>query len=228
MTKYPGATFIPSVISHPKRDGTRGIVIHWTAGREAGDISTLTRSGNVDVQFYVTKAGKVYQFLDADSQAWHAFHTANHYCIGIEHEGSGEPWTPAQMTASAKLSAWLCARYSIPMAHVYPRSGHWNGLYGHVDLQGIDGNNHTDTVPADPGWERYIFQISGHVVPVTKKQKLIAIVKKMGPVSVWQTLKFITRRGDLPSSKARLIAIVNKMGDGSVQQVIDFIEGKAK
>jgi N-acetylmuramoyl-L-alanine amidase len=166
MARYPGAHWHPSSIHHPDRSETRGIVIHWTAGHEAGDISTLD-GPNVDVQFYVDKAGRVYQFLDDRSSAWHAFHTANYTCIGIEHEGSGEAWTPKQLAASAKLSAWLCKRYSIPVRHVNPRSAapsdrpHWRGLFGHRDLAGIDGNDHEDSVPAATGWTHYLDAIKG-------------------------------------------------------------------
>jgi len=152
--RYPGAHWRPSPVSHGARPATWGIVIHWTAGHEAGDLAALT-SGKVDVQFYVTKAGKVYQFVDSESEAWHAFHTANDYCVGIEHEGSGEPYTDAQLAASAKLAAWLCHRYGIPIRHVDPPAD-WHGLYGHRDLAGIDGNNHTDSVPTGTGWPKYL------------------------------------------------------------------------
>ncbi len=172
--RYPGATWRPSPVRHPKRLSTRGLVIHWTAGHEPGDLAALT-GGQVDVHFYVTKAGKVYQFLDSDSCAWHAFHTANDYCVGIEHEGSGEPWTRAQLDASAKLARWICDHYRIPIRHTDPGSSAdtpaWHGIYGHRDLAGIDGNDHTDSVPAGTGWPAYLAAIKAagskprHVAP---------------------------------------------------------------
>ena len=146
MRLLDGARWRPSPIWHPVREATWGIVVHWTAGHRLGDIAALT-GGHVDVQFYVTKTGEVYQFVDADREAWHAFHTANHYCVGIEHEGSGEAWTPAQLKASARLARWVCDTYDIPVRHVDPPAS-WRGLYGHKDLAHIDGNDHTDTVPA--------------------------------------------------------------------------------
>lgn len=157
--KVPGTIWYPSPIQHPNRSATWGIVIHWTAGHKPGDLAALT-GGHVDVHFYVTKTGEVYQFVDSDSQAWHAFQTANHYCIGIEHEGSGEPWTPAQFNASVKLARWCCATYDIPVRHTNPESAtpgpQWAGLYGHADLVHINGNDHSDTVPVGIGWPQYI------------------------------------------------------------------------
>lgn len=163
MARYPGAIWHPSTIHHGDRPLTKGIVIHWTAGHKTGDVATLD-GPNVDVQFYVTKDGSVYQFLDSDSQAWHAMHTANTYCVGIEHEGSGEPWTAAQLQASAKLSRWLCDQYKIPIAHVDPPAS-WHGLYGHRDLAGIEGNNHVDSVPIGTGWSRYLTAIKAAGAP---------------------------------------------------------------
>lgn len=155
MIVYPGATRRPSSIVHAARAETRGIVIHWTGGHESGgDLSTLD-GPVVDCHFYVTKKGKVYQFLDPSSQAWHAKRTANRTCVGIEHEGKGEAWTPAQLGASARLAAWLCGMYNIPVRKVEPPE-EWRGFFGHVDLFGFRANDHTDTVPADTGWSDYL------------------------------------------------------------------------
>ena len=158
---YPGAIWRRSVIGHDMRSMTLGIVMHWTVGREAGDITVLD-GPRVDCQFYVTKDGDVYQFLDPDEQGWHAFFMANHYCIGIEHEGRGEPYTAVQLSESSRLVAYLCRRYGIPARHVDP-SGHdietFRGIFGHLDLsvggERVDGNNHTDTVPGGTGWGDY-------------------------------------------------------------------------
>lgn len=157
---YPGAIWRPSSISHPTRPKTLGIVIHWTVGHEAGDITVLD-GPSVDVHFYVTKSGKVYQFLPFDSQAWHGYRTANTYSVGIETEGAGEAWTAPQLAATARLTAWLCKRYSIPVKHATPRNGDLaslSGIFGHGDLTKgrVDGNNHSDTVPAGTGWEKFL------------------------------------------------------------------------
>ncbi len=157
MARYPNAIQRPSVIHHPSRPETRGIVIHWTAGHKGGDLATLD-GPNVDCHFYVDKDGEVFQFLDSGSQAWHAMHTANHTCVGIEHESFGEAWTAKQFEASARLTAWLTKLYNIPVAKVDPHQN-WHGLFGHRDLKGIDRNDHSDTVPAATGWDKYLTRI---------------------------------------------------------------------
>lgn len=184
---YPGAIWRPSSITHPMRPQTLGIVIHWTVGHEAGDITVLD-GPSVDVQFYVTKTGKVYQFLPLDSQAWHAFHTANSLCIGIETEGSGEAWTAPQLAAMGRLCAWLCKRYRIPVRHAVPNSSDLQslrGIFGHGDLSKahIDGNNHTDSVPNGTGWNKFIAEVTKNMPrpasdappkKLTLRQRLIA------------------------------------------------------
>jgi N-acetylmuramoyl-L-alanine amidase CwlA len=220
MARYPGAIQRPSAIHHPNRDETRGIVIHWTAGHKTGDLATLD-GPNVDCHFYVDRAGEVYEFLDSESQAWHAFHTANHTCVGIEHEGSGEAWTAKQLDASARLVAWLSKLYNIPVTKVDPHKN-WHGIFGHVDLKGIDGNNHTDTVPATTGWNRYLTRIKqsrdrSHLPnpPAKKPAKagtLQVIVRQRGkPQRAWEgwqngilALRWIAEHGLKPSTKASL------------------------
>lgn len=161
--RYPGAIWRRSVISHADRPRTLGIVMHWTVGREAGDITVLD-GPNVDCQFYVAKDGDVYQFLETGEQGWHAKRTANTYCIGIEHELlGGEPYTDRQLAASSRLVAWLCDLYAIPVVHADPSGtdlSTFRGIFGHRDLSlggiRVDGNDHTDTVPDDPGWAGYL------------------------------------------------------------------------
>lgn len=162
MNRYPGAIWRPSTIDHGVRPRTLGVVMHWTVGREQGDIVTLD-GPNVDCHLYVAKDGDVYQFLDLDSQAWHAKATANRYCIGIETEGRGEAWTPVQFEKITAACAYLSARFNIPIRHVDPSGADFDtfrGFFGHRDLSlggvRVDGNDHTDTVPDDPGWTRFI------------------------------------------------------------------------
>lgn len=162
----PGAHWHPSTIDHPQRIATLGITEHWTAGRVAGDIEALD-GPNVDCHAYVEKSGDLIQFLDLNSQGWHAFWHANHYCLGIEHEGSGEPWTKEQYKTSVEVNAWLCDRFGIPVRHVDPSGTDLNtfkGLFGHRDLSlggiRVDSNDHTDSVPDWPGWNRFIDAIS--------------------------------------------------------------------
>jgi hypothetical protein len=220
MAIYPHAIRRPSTIHHPQRTETRGIVIHWTAGHKGGDLSTLD-GPNVDVHFYVDKAGEVYQFLDTSSMAWHAFHTANCTCLGIEHEGSGEPWTPQQFEQSAQLVAWLTRLYNIPIRHVDPHQN-WHGIFGHADLRGIDKNDHTDSVPKAIGWDKYLASISeiagGATLPATPTagpphpENLQLVLKPKGkPQRAWEgwqngegALRWIAEHGLAQTTKATL------------------------
>lgn len=142
------------------------MTIHWTAGRYDGDIATLD-GPTVDCHFYVAKSGEVVQFLDMESMAWHGFDTANSKCLGIEHQGFGEAYTDAQLEASAKLVAYLCRRFGIPIRHVDPTAGvesSFRGIFGHRDLSlggnRVDGNDHTDSVPDGTGWDRYLARVA--------------------------------------------------------------------
>jgi len=218
MSRYPSATQHASTIPHPPRSETRGIVVHWTVGHKAGDLATLD-GPNVDCHFYVDKDGAVFQFLDSGSQAWHAFHTANHTCLGVEHEGSGEAWTPKQLEASAQLVAWLSKLYNIPIGKVDPHKN-WRGVFGHVDLRGIDGNNHDDSVPTATGWSKYIKRIkeirdqSGLPKPHPKEppqgETLQVILRpRGGPQRAWEgwqnglwALRWIDANGIKATTKA--------------------------
>jgi hypothetical protein len=140
-------------------------------GNEAGDVITLD-GPNVDCFAYHAKDGSKYQFTAIDSQAWHAFSTANHYTIGVEFEGSGEPWTLAQYNNAVELMAFLCDHYNIPVRKTDP-SGHdmntFRGLFDHRDLTfgglNVDGNNHTDGARPPGGWKQYLEDISAYMKP---------------------------------------------------------------
>jgi hypothetical protein len=172
---YPGATQLASAVQNPFRTATWGIVIHETYGHPGGDIPILRAEGSpgnrVDVQFYVEHSGKVFQFLDSDRGCWGAMATANDTCVQIEHEGDGSPWPDAQIHASARLVAWLCVRYKIPVRYTRPFSGQpatFRGIFGHRDLSvdGVDGNTHTDTLPSNVTWPRYLTLVASYLPQV--------------------------------------------------------------
>ncbi len=235
MAKYPHAIQHPSEIQHPPRDETRGIVIHWTAGHKAGDLEALD-GPLVDVQFYVDKAGEVYQFLDSGAQAWHAMHTANHTCIGIEHEGSGEAWTDKQLEASAQLAAWLTKLYNIPLRNVDP-PGEWHGFFGHKDLAGFEHNDHSDTCPPATGWAKYFERIKhyGGKGPAPDPHPAddddvgdlrVTLQPKGGAQKVWTgrdavwALHWIVKHGLKPGTKA--IAVQGKETHRGSEDVLQF------
>lgn len=234
MDLYPGAVWRPSVIQHPTRQVTRGICIHNTYGSHDGDLETLD-GPSVDCHFYVTKSGDVFQFLDPDSMSWTAMSTANHTCVHIETEGSREvAWTPMQHRAVAKLCAWLCGRYEVPVRKVDPRGTadgpDWQGLFDHRDLEGIDGNDHGDGVPPEwPGWPRLLAQIKQDMAPADTRTLARRLEDSgIGPLSVKRILAALGRLPDgytgkpTPDDSAlfRRLRTDGGLGENSARQVI--------
>ena len=185
----------------------------------------------------------MFQFLDPSSQAWHAFRTANRTCLGIEHEGSGEAWTELQLDASAHLAAWLCRMYNIPVKKVDPRDpqhrADWCGFFGHGDLVGIDGNDHTDTVPKDTGWPTYLTRVSQlfddngpeplHAPPPHDGTLRLVLEARGKPRRAWAgwadatgPLRWIATKGLLPDTDAAL-AFQGKVARGPQK-----VESRAK
>jgi len=83
--------------------------------------------------FYVTREGRLTQFVSTDRRAWHAGRSSwrgqvecNDFSVGIELEGTDEtPYADAQYAALAPLIAALLRRY--------PDIGE-HGLAGHGDI----------------------------------------------------------------------------------------------
>ena len=88
------------------------------------------RSG-VSPHFLVGQGGEVVQLVHLADTAWHAS-GVNAHSVGIEHiartpnelgkDDRGLPLTKPQLDASARLVAWLCKRFSLPLdeTHVLP------------------------------------------------------------------------------------------------------------
>jgi N-acetyl-anhydromuramyl-L-alanine amidase AmpD len=105
----------------------RWIVLHHTAGREAGDLSTLLgqTKRRVSADFYVTRKGKVYKLNPqlGNYYTWHAgisYHKGvvnlNRVTVGIEQEHiPGENWPQLQVAATAHICAWLIERYNLKL-----------------------------------------------------------------------------------------------------------------
>jgi hypothetical protein len=169
MGHYLPAIWEHSIIHHDKRPDTLGVVIHETYGHPAGDIPILeghNSSDRVDIHYYITHKGQVYQMVDDALVCWAAMYTANHHCVQIEHEGTNETgWTREQIIASARLVAYLCHEYKIPVVHAKPVSGSLyslKGIMSHKDLTDakIDGNTHTDGLPSNQSWETYLHYVT--------------------------------------------------------------------
>lgn len=117
-------------------DGTvQYIVIHDTESTAASAISGFQSSTSyVSAHYVVGKDGSVTQTVPTADMAWHADNkTINTHSIGVEHEGyalqAGSWYTPSEYQSSAKLVAYLAARFHIPLDRQH--------IIGHDEVPGI-------------------------------------------------------------------------------------------
>jgi N-acetyl-anhydromuramyl-L-alanine amidase AmpD len=98
-------------------DPPRGIMLHHTAGRKAGDLATLVNPGTgVSANDYVTKEPVIYELCPHPRRAWHAGvpgagvsyasdGNTNYWGVEIENLGDGaDPYPAAQIDALV----WRC------------------------------------------------------------------------------------------------------------------------
>ena len=135
------------------------IVIHDTEGSYSGTISWFKDpAANVSAHYVVkSSTGAITQMVKEKDVAWHdaCFNTTT---VGIEHEGYAampDKWfTEAMYAESAKLSAYLADKYSIPKEHGY--------IVGHGEAP--DCSDHTDPGPGW-NWAHYIDLVKTGGVP---------------------------------------------------------------
>lgn len=112
---YSGAKnhLLPSGVNHT-RGGNRPriIVIHIMEGwLEPTDRMFHDPHRQASAHFGVGTDGRMFQWVDTNDQAWHAF-AANTYSIGVEHAGmAADGLTDDQITATGKLYAWAHRHY---------------------------------------------------------------------------------------------------------------------
>ncbi|MEZ0227093.1 MAG: N-acetylmuramoyl-L-alanine amidase, partial [Planctomycetota bacterium] len=152
-----------------------GIVIHKAEGYNAAGWFANPASG-ASANYDVHQDGSIYQMVKDEDVAWHCGNSAyNASHIGIEHAGfsAKADVTDDEYEASAKLVAWLCDHYKIPIdrKHIIghgevPDPNH-PGQFGGI-------NHHTD-----PGklwdWNRYLALVKAYtkgVAPAPAKPKL--------------------------------------------------------
>ncbi|WP_030667497.1 N-acetylmuramoyl-L-alanine amidase [Streptomyces cellulosae] len=125
------------------------VVIHVTQGSLDSAVKAFRDPGHGAAAHYIVgKDGQVTQMIRELDVAFHAGNRAyNERSVGVEHEGfvdRPQDFTDRMYTASARLTAGICARYDIPVDRRH--------VIGHVEVPGTD---HTD-----PGkhwdWPRYM------------------------------------------------------------------------
>lgn len=124
----PNDTIINLVVLHnislpPFEYGTGAVEKLFTNQISGSEHPFFTQLVNLRVSshFFITRLGKVVQFVSCDEMAYHAglsqFHgreRCNEFSIGIELEGCDfEPFAPAQYTALVELLHAICAHYPI-------------------------------------------------------------------------------------------------------------------
>jgi N-acetyl-anhydromuramyl-L-alanine amidase AmpD len=141
------------------------VVIHDTEGLYQTSIDYLIQSGSSAHYIIRSSDGDITQQVREANAAWHAGNISyNRRSIGIEHEGYANAatrwYTDAMLTASAKLVADICRRYSIPIdrdhiiGHYQVPDPYHAGLFGGSD-------HHTDPGPGWP-WDRYIQMVQSY------------------------------------------------------------------
>lgn len=134
------------------------IVVHVAQGSYSGTLNWFRDSRSQSSAHYTVSArgGRVGQSVLEEDIAWHAgWWATNKKSIGIEHEGYvGNPgyFTDAMYAPSARLTAYLCRKYRIPVSRRY--------IIGHHEVPGCSGGGGGVSCHTDPGrhweWRRYM------------------------------------------------------------------------
>lgn len=168
-TAQSGATDYPRAAWHPaaSRNYTNSdreasynigkIVIHVAEGSYSGTVSWFgNRAAQASSHYLVGRKGAVAQCVRDEDIAWHAgWWKTNTRSIGIEHAGyiRYPGWfTDRMYHASARLSAWCCKEYEIPVDRKH--------IIGHDQVPGCPGPGGGANCHTDPGrhwnWRRYM------------------------------------------------------------------------
>ncbi|MCL6299568.1 N-acetylmuramoyl-L-alanine amidase [Streptomyces kronopolitis] len=158
---YPARQWVPASPSNytaadrPTQYPVEMVVIHVTQETYAHTLKLFANPAHKAAAHYVLRSadGHLAQCVSERNVAWHAGNwDYNTRSIGIEHEGwiDDPAWfTDTLYARSARLTAAICDRYSIPKDREH--------IIGHVEVPGSD---HTD-----PGqfwdWPRYLQLVNG-------------------------------------------------------------------
>ena len=135
----------------------RKIVIHVAEGSYSGTISWLENcAARASAHYVVNRNGGMAQCVRNEDVAWHAgWWDTNTHSIGIEHAGyiDNPYWFTGRMYhTSAKLSAWCCKEYEIPIDRKH--------IIGHDQVPGCSGSGGGVHCHTDPGpywnWTKYM------------------------------------------------------------------------
>jgi hypothetical protein len=167
-TDYPQALWRPAAscnYTNSNRETSydvRKIVIHVAEGSYSGTISWFENcAAKASAHYVVSSKGRIAQCVPDEDIAWHAgWWDTNTHSIGIEHAGyiDNPEWlTRSMYHASARLSAWCCKKYKIPIDRKH--------IIGHSQVPGCSsGSGGGVDCHTDPGpywnWNKYMRLIS--------------------------------------------------------------------
>jgi hypothetical protein len=133
------------------------IVIHVAEGSYSGTVSWLENcAAGASAHYVVSSKGGMAQCVRNENIAWHAgWWDTNTHSIGIEHAGyidNPEWFTRSMYHTSARLSAWLCKKYKIPINRKH--------IISHSQVPGCSGSGGGIDCHTDPGpywnWKMYM------------------------------------------------------------------------
>jgi N-acetylmuramoyl-L-alanine amidase-like protein len=133
------------------------IVVHVAQGSYSGTVNWFQDSGASSSAHYVVGGwGQVAQCVRNEDIAWHAgWWYTNKRSIGIEHGGyvsNPRSFTWRMYHSSARLSAYLCRRFNIPVDRHH--------IIGHNQVPGCPGAGGGVSCHTDPGrhwnWDWYL------------------------------------------------------------------------
>jgi N-acetylmuramoyl-L-alanine amidase len=160
---YPQAEWRPAAscnYTNSNREASydvRKIVIHVAEGSYSGTISWFENcAAQASAHYVVNRKGGMAQCVRNEDIAWHAgWWDTNTHSIGIEHEGfiDNPAWfTGSMYHTSARLSAWCCRKYEIPIDRKH--------IIGHDQVPGCSGSGGGVHCHTDPGpywnWKKYM------------------------------------------------------------------------
>ncbi len=167
---YPGSTFYGAGNGN-YGNGRAGydidtIVVHVMQGTWSGTINYFRQPGlQVSAHYNIRRSdGAIGQSVRERDTAYHAGHLAtNRRSIGIEHEGyvsNRNNFTDAMFRSSARLTAYLCKKYNVPISRVR--------LIEHKEVPGCsNGAGGGSACHTDPGpywnWSKYLSLVRDYV-----------------------------------------------------------------
>lgn len=137
--EYPGAIWMPAHGSNFRANRSLAVtlvVIHVTDGHaDPRGTASMWQTPNhgSSAHLVIGQDGSIIQAVKLADVAFHA-HAANWHSIGVEHSARsprewdatdvGMPPTVVQLAASAKLVAWLCKRFNLPIDRQHVQGHH--------------------------------------------------------------------------------------------------------